>query len=90
MKITIIPKNKKGKKALEIHKDEIKKMSFKDRLIMKASGIKHDLTKDGFVVIELTNKYSCNPAYVELVKTEIINSLLQNGAEQKDYTIEVG
>lgn len=91
MKLTIVEKTDQGRKALRQHLDEMKKIPFKQRMLMKALGIKQDLINKDPIKIELKIgiRHSADSRYQGMVLDEIKNSLKKNGAEKDlDYFIE--
>jgi hypothetical protein len=88
--ITITAKTNKGKKALEQHWNESKKMDFKARAMFKILGYSQKIISPLPVTIELktNNNQVANPKFLLLMLDVIEDSLKQNGAEgEKDYTI---
>lgn len=91
-KIHISSLNEIGDKALKQHLAEHEKLSFRHKIIFKASGYKQErISKDPLtILLTINNKYASNPNFVDMIKGEIITALKINGATQdQDYLIEV-
>lgn len=87
MNIVITAKTSSGDKALKQHWEEAKKMSFREKLTMKALGIKHELTNEDPFTITLSCK-ATNIYIIEGAKEEIRKALKANGAEKEtDYSM---
>jgi len=89
--ITIISKSKKGDNALNIHMNEYKQMSFREKIVFKTAGFKQELITENPLVIMLTikNRHSEKQLYIKLLTNEIEEALKLNGATEEDYNIEV-
>jgi len=82
----------KGEKAMNIHIGEFKKLKFKDRLIFKTAGYKHEVISEKPCIIKFTanNKHIANPMFFDLLLGEIQNALEVNGAvKDTDFKMEV-
>ena len=80
-----------GRKALKQHNDEVKKLSFKQRLMMRTLGIKQELiSKDPIIIsLQIKNRHSNDQRYVGMMVDEIKTALTKNGAtKDKDFVIE--
>lgn len=82
----------KGRKAFLTHLNESKKIPLRQKLIFKAAGFKQELiSKDPYVIsLEIRNRHSENPSYIDLLIGEVINALEKNGAKKdQDYIVEI-
>lgn len=71
---------------------EVKKISLRNKLILKSAGYKHTVIDKESMEIELTinNRNADNPMFLDLVTFEIIKALGNNGADVNiDYSLEV-
>jgi len=90
IEIKIIPNNDIGETAINIHMESSNKLNFRERLIFKTSGYKQTVYPDKSLVLEIKNSLVNNPAFLDLIKQQIINALKSNGAELDiDYKMEV-
>lgn len=81
-----------GKKAIKQHIKEFKKMKFKDKLIFKTAGYRHEVVSEDppEVMLVANNRHTANPMFVDLIIGEIKKALKENGAEfETDYSIKV-
>jgi len=90
--ILITHKSKKGKKAMEQHLKETKKLSLREKMMFKVSGYKQKVEKYDplTVALEINNTRFEQPMFIELIKEDIKKALKLNGAKHNtDYTLEV-
>ena len=91
-KIKIQAITNKGKKALEQHIEETKKLGFKQKLIFKAAGYSQAVICHNPVIIQLTinNKHAEKDKFMDLIIDEITTALEENGAiKEKDYKVTI-
>jgi len=89
IKITAL--NEKGKNALKQHYDESRKLRIIHKITFKQLGFRQKIeSTDPFILfLEIKNKYFRNVLGPEKFKNQIIETMSKNGANPKDYKIEV-
>jgi len=88
MKLIIKAKNEKGREALAQHWKESKKLSIKQKLIFKTAGYKHTFIDKDTIELEINNRHTSNPIFIDLIKQQIRDAFLLNGASTEDFEIE--
>jgi len=94
-KIIIRAVSPKGLKAVQQHKDTYRKVSFKDKMMSKLSGIAHNIDSDsqitlsfGDTILKVIDKVGDIKKYFNEIKGEIIKSFSEYGADLNiDYVI---
>lgn len=82
----------KGHRAIKIHVDEFKKMPIRQKMIFKTAGYKQEvISRNPFVLtLDVGNKHASNTTFLDLIKTQIIDALKENGAREGiDYEVVI-
>lgn len=77
--------------GLKRHYDETKNLKFRERLVFKTAGYKQELiSTDPYILsLQVCNMHSNNPAFLDILITEIRKAMSANGCNKDDYSIEV-
>lgn len=89
--IKIVPLNSAGEKAINLHWKESRKMGLAQKMQFKLMGYEQVLEKDPYALsIRIKNKkFYSNPVFMDLIVGEVQKGMEENGAEEKDYKIQV-
>lgn len=91
MIIRITAKTQRGTEALMKHYEEVLKLNRPQKIMQKAIGIIHTIenTDPLTIEIEIRNKRLSSIIKPEHIIREVKDTLFDNGAEEKDYLVEV-